>query len=204
MKKVGIMGGTFDPIHYGHLIIAENAAEQFSLDHIFFMPTGHSPHKDDHHITPPKLRCDMISLAISDNDKFSLSMLEVESDQVNYTYKTLETLKKKYVDMQFYFILGADSLFMIEKWVHPERIFKACTILAAVREELDKERLENRINQLKERYRASIFPLATPNFDVSSHHIRKRTASSYTIRYMVPREVELYIKEKKLYLTKNN
>lgn len=200
MKKIGIMGGTFDPIHYGHLIIAENAAEQFSLDHIFFMPTGHSPHKDDNTILSAEKRCEMISLAIKDNKKFSLSLYEVHSNMVNYTYQTLEAFTKEYRNTELYFILGADSLFNLKSWVHPERILNSCTILAAVRDEIDKDELRNKIEDLAEEYSASIFPLSTPNFDVSSQDIRKRAAALRTIKYMVPGEVERYILINKIYL----
>ncbi|MFP3155481.1 nicotinate-nucleotide adenylyltransferase [Lachnospiraceae bacterium ZAX-1] len=200
-RKIGIMGGTFDPIHNGHLIIAENATEQFSLDKVYFIPTGLSPHKKDKLITSAEHRCNMISLAIEDNTNFSLSLLEIQSREVNYTHKTLEKLKFAEPNTDFYFILGADSLFSIENWASPEQILKNCTVLVAGREHPDVEKLDTHIFYLCNRYNASIYRLYTPNFDVSSHDIRERVAQHTSIRYMVPLEVESYIAKNNLYIS---
>ena len=96
-KRVGIMGGTFDPIHYGHLMIAENAREQFRLDKVLFLPTGHSPHKQEQYVTDSIHRCRMVALAIADNPVFSLNKMEVESRKTSYTYITMQKLKDIYV-----------------------------------------------------------------------------------------------------------
>ncbi len=109
-QKVGIMGGTFDPIHYGHLLIAQSAAEEFTLDQVLFLPTGKAPHKSYQHVTDPERRCDMVKLAISDNPKFKLSFLEVDHTEVNYTYLTLQKMKEQFNNSKFYFIMGEDSL----------------------------------------------------------------------------------------------
>ena len=109
-RRIGIMGGTFNPIHYGHLIIAENACEQFDLDQVLFIPTGHTPHKKFSGKEMTYHRCEMVRLAIKDNPHFSISLCEVEQSETCYTYKTLELLQEEYPDADLYFILGADSL----------------------------------------------------------------------------------------------
>lgn len=200
-KRIGIMGGTFDPIHYGHLLIAENAAVQYALDQVLFIPTGHSPHKAEQHITDAKHRCNMIRLAIADNPSFSLSTMEVTSEATSYTYRTLERLTECHPDEDFYFILGGDSLKDFESWRYPDRILKAAYILAAVRDDMAGEDFFGQIAHLNERCEAPrVFPLSTPNFSVSSRKIRELVQNQKTIRYMLPEIVRNYILENNLYM----
>lgn len=199
-KKIGILGGTFDPIHYGHLLIAENAAEQYALDEVWFMPTGQSPHKSKQSITDASLRCEMIRLAIEDNPGFRLSRLEAESHETNYTYRTLELLKSIHPDMDFYFILGGDSLKDFETWRNPEQILQMVCILAAVRDDVEGMAFQKQITCLCEKYHAKgIFPLHTPNYSVSSSRIRELIKNQRTVRYMLPENVRAYILEHELY-----
>ncbi|MEG0962543.1 MAG: nicotinate-nucleotide adenylyltransferase [Lachnospiraceae bacterium] len=198
-SKIGIMGGTFRPIHNGHLVIAENARAQFELDQVLFIPTGHSPHKQQHDMMDAHHRCAMISLAIRDNFAFALDTQEVDSSQISYTYLTLQHLKEIYPNAVFYFILGADSLFDLEEWKEPGQILSACTILAAYRKHQHQEHFIQQISYLNEKYHSSIYPLQTPSLEVSSHDIRDRISKNQTIRYLVPRQVELYIQEYNLY-----
>lgn len=199
-KRIGIMGGTFNPIHYGHLIIAENACEQFHLDQVIFMPTGHTPHKAYGGAEMTKHRCEMVRLAIDGNDHFVLSTYEVEQTEVNYTYLTLKAMQDEYPDAQLYFILGADSLFSFDEWKYPDQIAKRAVILAAVRDYLTESRVDNQILYLKERYGGEIFRLDTPNFNVSSKIIRQRCQMGETIRYMIPDKVKEYIEKNGLYI----
>ncbi len=199
-RKIGIMGGAFDPIHYGHLLIAENAADQYGLDEVFFMPTGQSPLKNKQHITDASHRCAMIRLAIADNPRFHLSTLEVEEQGISYTYRTLELLKEQHREDQLFFILGGDSLRDFDSWRYPERIMKAASVLAAIRDDVDGSVFQDKIAYLRERYgEAAVFPLRTPNYEVSSNQIRTRTGQGQTIRYMVPEPVRAYIQEHGLY-----
>ena len=199
-KKIGIMGGAFDPIHYGHLLIAESAASQYELEEVWFMPTGHSPHKTKQYITEANHRCKMVQLAIEDNPRFLLSRLEIESTETNYTYRTLEILTKQYPDTDFYFILGGDSLKNFESWRKPEQILKLAYVLAAVRDNVEGTEFLEQIAYLNEKYQAKgIFPLNTPNFSVSSHRIRELIGEGKTVRYMIPENVREYIKRYKLY-----
>ncbi len=119
-KRVGIMGGTFDPIHIGHLILGETAYEQFDLDQVFFMPAGNPPHKRNRlHRATDEQRSEMVRRAIASNPHFSLSLEEMNEDGFTYTYRTLERLKAEHPDTDYFFILGADSLFDFDKWREP-------------------------------------------------------------------------------------
>ncbi len=199
-KKVGILGGTFDPIHNGHLLMAEIAREQYVLDEIWFVPTGISPHKDYKYVTDASYRCNMIRLAIKDKPYFKLNTIELSSEDTVYTYRTLERLYEENDDVIYYFIMGADSLFYFEKWMKPERILELCTILVAVRDDMDKTAVVRRIDMLKNMYdSADINLVDMPNFSVSSADIRKRLYEGHTVRYMVHDEVVDYIMDNDLY-----
>ncbi len=198
-QRIGIMGGTFNPIHYGHLIIAENAYEQFQLDKVIFMPTGHAPHKAYGGIEMTKHRLSMVKLAIAGNDHFELSTYEVDRNDVNYTYMTLMNFSELYPDAEFFFILGADSLADFTKWRAPEVICKQATILAAVRDHFTESKVDEQIQYLKEKYDGEIYRLDTPNFNVSSKEIRERLENGETIRYMVPDAVKEYIENTQIY-----
>lgn len=198
-KRIGIMGGTFNPIHYGHLIIAENACEQFGLDQVIFMPTGHTPHKKFSGDEMARYRCEMVKLAIKDNEKFSLSLMEVQNKEISYTFQTLRNIQKLYPDAKLYFILGADSLFDFEDWKNPEIICQEAVILVAVRANLTEEKVDSQIRHLTEIFHGEIHRLETPNFSVSSKTIRKRLKNGQSIRYMVPDLVEEYIRKQRIY-----
>lgn len=199
IQKIGIMGGTFNPIHNGHLMIAENAREQFGLNKVLFIPTGHSPLRHKQHVTAASHRCNMVSLAISDNPWFVLDKTEVNSTEISYTYRTLQKLKEAYTNAKLYFILGADSLFDFESWREPEAILEHCNILAAYRKHERQEEFFQQIAYLNKKYPDKFYPLDTPSLEVASQDIRNRVQYGRTIRYLVPREVESYIREHHLY-----
>lgn len=203
--KIGIMGGTFDPIHNGHLMLGKAALVQFSLDEVWFMPNGNPPHKskssiqsDAHH------RAFMTGLAIEGIKEFKLELYEVNRNDVSYSYKTLEHFHRCYPTDEFYFIIGADSLFAIENWVHPERIFPVCTILAAYRDEINTpEEMQIQIQYLKQKYQADVRLLNAPLMDVSSHELRESIRTGHKISDYVPENVEDYIMEEGLYGAKD-
>ncbi len=199
-QKIGVMGGTFDPIHYGHLLIAENAYEQFQLDQVIFMPTGHPPHKNDKQVLGAKERIDMIKLAIKSNPHFSCSNYEVMKEDVCYTYLTLLEIHQQCPDDELYFIMGADSLADFSTWKNPKGISELSTILVAVRDGLNTEKLLYIRNSLNQTYHTRIAFINTPNFSVSSHMIRERIASHQTVRYLVPDAVEQYLMNYRIYL----
>ena len=144
--KIGIMGGTFDPIHNGHLMLGHAAYEAFSLDQIWFMPNGNPPHKKSETIkSTAEDRMKMTSLAIAPFPEFVLQPYEALRAEVSCSYQTMEHFSKIYPDDEFYFIIGADSLMAIETWIHPERIFPTCTILATYRNEVKTKEEMNSI-----------------------------------------------------------
>ena len=120
MARIGILGGTFDPIHNGHLRLGKRAYEEFELESIWFMPSGVPPHKKDHRITEGKMRRDMVKLAIADTPCFLYSDFELKRKGDTYTAQTLTLLHRERPEDEFYFIIGADSLYEIEHWYHPE------------------------------------------------------------------------------------
>ncbi len=199
-RKIGLMGGTFDPIHYGHLLIAENAYEQFRLDEVIFMPTGTSPHKDSGKILDANERMELIRLAIQDNPHFSCSDYEITKEGICYTYLTLRDFHKQFQDAELYFIMGADSLAYFDSWRCPDEISRLSTILAAVRDGLDLDQLLPIRDSLEQKYNTRIGFINTPNFSVSSHMIRQRLAKQQTVRYLIPDAVEAYLKQHAIYV----
>lgn len=199
--KIGIMGGTFDPIHNGHLLLGKEAYQQFDLDEVWFMPNGNPPHKQSRSIRlDARHRLELVRLAISGFAKFRLEEYEAKRDAVSYTYETMEYFHSKYSSDKFYFIIGADSLFAIESWVHPERIFPLCTILAAYRDEIDTEEEMNvQIHYLQKKYHADIRLLTSSLIDVSSSELRSDLEAGRDITGLVPPEVEAYIRDNGLY-----
>lgn len=198
--KIGIMGGTFDPIHNGHLMLGEYAYRQFDLDLIWFMPNGNPPHKSNDSIeSQTKHRVEMVKRAISGTEYFSLQPYEAETKEVHYSYKTMDYFKRSYPEHEFYFIIGADSLFSIEKWVHPEILLKKCVILAAYRDEKGTEEMLAQIAYLNQKYQADIRLLNTPNVDISSSEIREKLKRGQSIQEIVSDTVYAYIEENQLY-----
>lgn len=199
-KKVGILGGTFNPIHYAHLILAEQAWQQFELDTVLLMPSATPPHKPGQEIISASHRSRMVQLAIEDNKHFKYSDFELERKGTTYTADTLSLLCKEHPECAYYFILGADSLFYIDKWYHPEIILKKASIIVAVRDHASTDDLEKQIEYLKERYPGcQVFLLNTPNIDISSSLIRENIQQKKSIRYYVPKDVEKYIYQQNLY-----
>lgn len=200
VKKVGIMGGTFNPIHIGHLILAETARYQYGLDEILFIPSGKSYMKQDIKVLDGKCRADMTLLAIEDNPHFLLSTIEIDREGNTYTYETLELLRKQNPFTEYYFILGEDSLLAIEKWQLPQKIFELCTILAAVRNGSNKDVIEAEAKRLSEKYNGKVLLLDCGNMDISSTGVRDNIRNGQSVRYIVPDKVIHYIEEKGLYI----
>lgn len=198
-KKTGIMGGTFNPVHVGHLLLAESARDSFGLDNILFIPSGRSYMKRETEVLDRHRRYEMTRLAIEDNPSFSISGIEVERRGNTYTCDTLAQLREMEPETDFYFIVGADSLFSMETWRKPECIFRDCTVLAAVREDKDRDMLCQQILYLEEKFGARIRQIEFREIDISSTDIRMRLANGQSIRYMVPDRVISYIKEHHLY-----
>ncbi len=223
MNRIGIMGGTFNPIHNGHLAIAEKAREQFALEKVLFMPSGLPYMKDQREVLPIGVRCEMTALAVADNPFFELSTLEAadaEQGKNTYTYETLQKLRRMDSKAAYFFILGADSLDTIENWKNPSLIFENCTLLAAVRTEKtpaktrplrsfgpaaserterdtdrasSRDRLLRQAEYLRKKYRASVEILEFSGMDISSTQLRELTRRGESLQGLVPEAVERYI-----------
>ncbi len=198
-KRVGIMGGTFNPIHIGHLIVAEAAYEAYGLDEVLFVPSGHSYMKEQSEILDAKKRVHMTGLAIEDNPHFALSTIEIERDGNSYSYETLESLRKQNPTTEYYFIVGADTLFDLERWKHPEILLPSCTILVAVRNGVSVTKMREHADYLEEKFGGHIELLPTKHIDISATDIRKRISENRDARYMVPDAVLEYIHKNNLY-----
>ena len=198
--KIGIMGGTFDPIHIGHLLLGEFAYEQCHLDEVWFLPNGNPPHKEVEDSKEALAhRIEMVRLAVCDTPYFKLSLHEARKDCHSYTYKTLQEFHELYPGNEYFFILGADSLFSIEQWKYFKKIFPSCTILAAMRDDKDSADMKCQIQYLEKRYHAKIELLQAPLLEISSTTIRNRAFNRRSIRYMVPDSVADYIQKLQLY-----
>lgn len=202
MANIGILGGTFDPIHLGHMTLAEEAMKEFGLDQMLFVPNHVPWMKKDRQITDDVHRIEMVKAAISSHERYSVSMVDMEAGGDSYTYRTLEMLKEQYPDDAFYFILGADSLLTIEKWVHPEKIFANASILAAVRDDCDIDELTVQQQKLAKTYGADIRLLHMKAIDISSTYIREHFYDEKKAQDMLPKETAAYIKAHGLYGSK--
>ena len=199
-KRVGIMGGTFNPIHLGHLILAEHAYEQLELDEVLFVPSGNPYMKEYADVLDAKTRIDLVGEAIEDNSHFALSRIEVDRGGNSYSYETIAALKEANPDTEYFFMVGADSLFMMDKWMYPEKIFNEVTIAVAIRGGYTDEKLEAQINILEEKYNIKIVRLNSRSVDISSTQIRARVKEGKSIRYMVHYKTAEVIKKKRLYI----
>lgn len=198
--KIGIMGGTFDPIHNGHLMLGTAAYRKFHLDEIWFLPNGNPPHKSTDTIgSMADHRVEMVKKAIQGYAHFKVESYEAESHEISYSYQTMEHLQAVHPDHEFYFIIGADSLFSLEKWKNPQRLLKICTVLAAKRDSKTSCEMAEKIAYLQKKYNARIELLEMPVIDIASHDIRRLIKEGRSISGMVPEAVEQYIAQQKLF-----
>ena len=198
--KTGIMGGTFDPPHYAHLILAEQAKEQFHLDRVLFMPNGSPPPKPVRTgRAANEQRLTMCSLSVAGNPGLELCDLEMKREGPGYSYLTLEMLHEIYPEDEFYFIIGADSLFDFPGWMKPQRICDQCILLCAVRNNCSEEKIREGMENLKTTFGARIELIHTPNMDISSNMLRKMIHEGHSVRYYLPDAVIRYIAEQHIY-----
>jgi nicotinate-nucleotide adenylyltransferase len=197
--RIGLFGGTFDPIHIGHLIIAEEVRRRLEFDRIIFMPARHPWLKADREIADERHRLAMTKLATASNPYFEVSSAELDRPGITYTIDTVELIKSQNnLDDEIFFIAGSDALADFPRWKEPERVVKLCQIVGVGRPgspEIDVEALESTIPEVSRCLR----PIDVPQIDISSTAIRERIKEGQSIRYLVPAAVEAYIREHKLY-----
>ncbi len=198
--KIGICGGTFDPVHLGHLAVAELVRCEFGLDKILFIPSGKPPHKDIDSVTEPIHRLKMVQCAVSTNPGFEAVSIEVERLGYTYTVDTLNQLHELYPEgTEFYYIIGADVVMDLLKWKNAEEVFKLTRFIALMRPGFQDEEFKTRINYLKSKYGVEISGFEAPLIEISSTFIRDRIKNGKSVKYFITESVERYIKENKLY-----
>jgi nicotinate-nucleotide adenylyltransferase len=191
------MGGTFDPIHIGHLILAEEAWQQFGLDVVLFVPAGDPPHKRGHVSACAKDRLEMVKLAVNDNDHFEYSTVEIDRPGPSYTIDTIRELRTLLGEStRVYLLIGTDEAKDLMTWHNPYGIKELATIVVAER---PRYTFESAVSKLPADFANGLVKLRIPRIDVSSTEIRRRVRANLSIRYLVPRAVETYILDKGLY-----
>lgn len=196
--RIGIMGGTFDPIHYAHLATAEFIRDKYKLNKILFIPSGNPPHKQGY-ITDKYDRYNMALLATESNENFLVSDIEIKRKEKTYTVDTLRYLVKTYKNIEVYFITGADAICDIENWKDVEENFKLANFIAATRPGISLLKAQEKIESLVKKYNANIISVYVPSLDISSTYIREQIKEGKSVRYLVPESVGNYIEQNKLY-----
>jgi nicotinate-nucleotide adenylyltransferase len=197
--RLGIFGGTFDPVHYGHLLVAEQCLEQCRLDQVWFVPAGIPPHKLERTIATGKARAEMLELAIAGHDRFRVDRRELDRADPCYTVETLAALHGEDASHDLFFLMGADSLKDFPTWREPQRIVELANLAVVNRGGAPLPDLEPLRETLGETFASHLQFVTIPGNDVSSSDIRRRVGEGMSIRYMTPRAVECYIGTHALY-----
>ncbi|HLS53589.1 MAG TPA: nicotinate-nucleotide adenylyltransferase [Tissierellaceae bacterium] len=197
--KIGILGGTFNPIHHGHLILSEYIREEARLDKIIFIPTGISPHKDQEEVLNKHDRKEMLKLALASNPNYKISTIEIDRQGKSYTIDTIKKLKNIYPKDDLYMIIGADSLLELNTWKDYEDIISSIKIIVMDRQVSCREKLKEKITYYNKTYQGQIKRIETPIIEISATEIRRRIKRGKSIKYLLPELVEDYIIKNKLY-----
>ncbi|MCC6905130.1 MAG: nicotinate (nicotinamide) nucleotide adenylyltransferase [Anaerolineae bacterium] len=197
VERLGILGGTFDPPHIAHLILAEMAREQLRLDRVLWVPAADPPHKPGTVVAPIEHRLAMLRLALANNPDFEISLVDVERPGPHYSADMLEIVYERYAQPELIFLIGGDSLRDLPLWHQPWRVIQHAMlgVMQRTREEIDLRALEQQIPGIIDR----ILPVDAPLIELSSNLIRSLRAQSRSIRYMVPAPIEAYISSHSLY-----
>ena len=197
--RLGLFGGTFDPVHVGHLVLAEQCREQCRLDQVWLIPSGQPPHKRQIPLTPGKLRAEMLDFAIAGHPDFVVSRMELDRQGPTYTVDTLQHLHDEDPSRELFFLMGADSLADLATWREPERIAALATIVAVNRGDRplpERAMLEQLVGETIAR---RVQFVTIPGIDLSASDLRRRARDGRSLRYLVPRPVEIYIQQHSLY-----
>ena len=192
MGRVGLIGGTFDPIHNGHVLLAQFALEKIPLNRILFIPAADPPHKDCVYVSA-SARMQMVSLAVADMESVFVSKIELDRSGKSFTVDTLRQLCKQNPNDSYYLIIGDDNVSQISSWHDPEGIFELCTVVVGNRMITDRVGKKQFLDQMT--------LLDTPLFELSSTEIRQRLITGRSVKGMIPESVESYIREQGLYGT---
>ena len=195
-RRLGVMGGTFDPIHYGHLVTAEEALAQFGLDGVVFVPTGRPWMKEGRSVSAAEDRYLMTVIATASNPRFSVSRIEIDREGPTYTVETLRALAADHPDAELYFITGADAMLEIFDWKDADQALSLAHFIAATRPGYDLARLE--AAQASTRH-PNVTVMSIPALAISSTDVRARVREGRPIRYLVPEGVKTYIDKARLY-----
>jgi len=197
VTSVAVMGGTFDPIHHGHLFAAEEVGAHFGLSQVIFMPCRRPPHKPAGAVSPAEHRYRMAALAVASNPRFAVSRLELERAGPSYTIETLRELRRQRgAALEIFFITGADAVLEIMTWREPDAVLDECRLVAVHRPGYDLDKLARVLGPERA---AKVEPLAVKTLDISSTELRQRVAQGQSIRYLTPEAVSDYIQENGLY-----
>ncbi len=200
MKRYGVLGGTFDPIHTGHLVAAEWVKDSLELDEVLFVPAGIPPHKNEASVSQARHRYLMTLLATLDNQAFSVHRVDLDRPGRSFTVDTLAALKGELgPDAELHFIMGADSLADLPTWHEPERLLKENRIIVATRPGWEIEEIKESLGTLYHAYSDRVLPVEIPAIQISSSEVRARVAAGRSIRYLVPSLVARYIYKHGLY-----
>jgi len=200
--RIGLFGGTFDPVHIGHLILAEQCRAQAHLDEVWFLPSYQPPHKSGRSVTRFEQRCDMLALACVGQPAFRIEPIEKQLPPPSYTAETLRELTERHPDHEFHLLLGADSVIDLPTWYEPLQVIAKAGLIVVPRPGvmlLTAEMLASALS-LPDTAHVRFRVVSSPQVEVSSRDLRRLIAGGHSIRYMVPRSVEEYIRERKFYL----
>ncbi len=199
IKNLGIIGGTFNPIHYGHLIAAEFTREAFALDRIVFVPSARPPHKDPEEILDSRNRLAMVEIAVRDNPFFTVSTLEIDRQGLSYSVETVDSIGSMHPGANLYFILGIDAFMLMNTWKDTERLAELCSMIVVTRPGYELNPADDCFAGVPMLMWQKMEVIAIPGFEISSSAIRGRVAQGKTIRYLLPAGVEYYIDTHQLY-----
>lgn len=197
--RLGILGGTFDPVHYGHLLLAETCREQLNLSEVRLVPAGAPPHKTERGITDGHTRADMLQLAVSGYPEFVVDRREIRRQGPSFTVDTLTEYKAEFADAELFFLMGADSLRDIPTWRQPDQITKLARVVAVNRPGLPTPTSAQVVEWVGSELAERITVLSMPGTNLSATELRKRIVAGKNVRFMTPRAVEMFITQHEVY-----